>query len=414
MTVETTKVNELTTIGTIQDGDVLVGERSGTVYRITYNAPTGVEDGDKGDITVASSGTVWTIDNDAVTYAKMQNVSATQRILGRDTAGAGDVEELTAATVKTMLSLNNVENTALSTWAGSTNITTLGTISTGTWSATSIALNKITALTASRAVVSDASGFLSSATTTSTEIGYVNGVTSAIQTQLNGKQASDAELSAIAGLTSAADKIPYFTGSGTAALADFSSAMRTFLTTSSSANLASLVTDETGSGALVFATSPTLVTPLLGTPTSGVLTNCTDYRGGTQQSFRATKAAAVTLGAATHTKMQVNSETWDTSGTYDNATNYRHTPTIAGKYLYVGSVLFVSPADQNQLITEFYKNGSLYTQNSVNASGASSMYAESVTIVDMNGSTDYIELYAYRTSGGDVSTVVFEGVFLGT
>ena len=49
----------------------------------------------------------------------------------------------------------------------------------------------------------------------------------------------------------------------------------TFLATPSSANLATAVTDETGSGLLVFATSPTLVTPLLGTPTSGVMTNVT-------------------------------------------------------------------------------------------------------------------------------------------
>jgi hypothetical protein len=49
----------------------------------------------------------------------------------------------------------------------------------------------------------------------------------------------------------------------------------TFLTTPSSANLAAAVTDETGSGALVFATSPTFVTPVLGTPTSGTLSNCT-------------------------------------------------------------------------------------------------------------------------------------------
>jgi hypothetical protein len=42
-----------------------------------------------------------------------------------------------------------------------------------------------------------------------------------------------------------------------------------------SAQLASAVTDETGSGSLVFATSPTLVTPALGTPASGVLTNAT-------------------------------------------------------------------------------------------------------------------------------------------
>lgn len=55
----------------------------------------GISDGDKGDITVSSSGTVWTIDNDAVTYAKIQNVSNTNRILGRSTAGAGDIEEIT-------------------------------------------------------------------------------------------------------------------------------------------------------------------------------------------------------------------------------------------------------------------------------------------------------------------------------
>ena len=49
----------------------------------------------------------------------------------------------------------------------------------------------------------------------------------------------------------------------------------TFLATPSSANLASAITDETGSGLLVFATSPTLVTPILGTPTSATLTNAT-------------------------------------------------------------------------------------------------------------------------------------------
>ena len=49
----------------------------------------------------------------------------------------------------------------------------------------------------------------------------------------------------------------------------------TFLATPTSANLAALLTDETGTGANVFATSPTLVTPALGTPSSGVLTNAT-------------------------------------------------------------------------------------------------------------------------------------------
>jgi hypothetical protein len=64
-------------------------------------------------------------------------------------------------------------------------------------------------------------------------------------------------------------------GLGALATVTPASGVATFLTTPTSANLASAVTDETGSGSLVFATSPTLVTPLLGTPTSGTLTNCT-------------------------------------------------------------------------------------------------------------------------------------------
>lgn len=62
---------------------------------------------------------------------------------------------------------------------------------------------------------------------------------------------------------------------------------------STSAALAALVTDETGTGSLVFATSPTLVTPLLGTPASGVLTNCTGLVPATGLSSVTGTGAAV-------------------------------------------------------------------------------------------------------------------------
>jgi lysophospholipase L1-like esterase len=62
---------------------------------------------------------------------------------GNNTGGTANVADLTVSQVKTMLALNNVENTALSTWAGTTNITTLGTVTSGTWSGTVIADNKI-------------------------------------------------------------------------------------------------------------------------------------------------------------------------------------------------------------------------------------------------------------------------------
>jgi hypothetical protein len=62
---------------------------------------------------------------------------------------------------------------------------------------------------------------------------------------------------------------------GGTGITSFGSGVATFLGTPSSANLIAAVTDETGTGALVFATSPTLVTPALGTPASGDLTSCT-------------------------------------------------------------------------------------------------------------------------------------------
>lgn len=62
----------------------------------------------------------------------------------------------------------------------------------------------------------------------------------------------------------------------------------TFLATPSSANLRSALTDETGTGAAVFATSPTLVTPALGTPASGDLSNCTGVAKLTNATLTAT------------------------------------------------------------------------------------------------------------------------------
>ena len=62
---------------------------------------------------------------------------------------------------------------------------------------------------------------------------------------------------------------------GGTGITSFGTGVATFLGTPSSANLAAALTDETGTGSAVFATSPTLVTPALGTPSSGVVTNLT-------------------------------------------------------------------------------------------------------------------------------------------
>ena len=75
-----------------------------------------------GDATLASGGAI-TIAADAVTYAKIQNVTTTDRLLGRDSAGAGVIEEITPANTRTML---NVEDGADVT--DTTNVTSAGAL----------------------------------------------------------------------------------------------------------------------------------------------------------------------------------------------------------------------------------------------------------------------------------------------
>ena len=97
----------------------------------------------------------------------------------------------------------------------------------------------------------------------------------------------------------------------------------TFLATPSSANLAAALTDETGSGANVFATSPTLVTPLLGTPTSGTLTNCTGLPVSTGVSGL---AAGVATFLATPSSANLAAALTDETGTGANV--FANSPTL--------------------------------------------------------------------------------------
>lgn len=107
----------------------------------------------------------------------------------------------------------------------------------------------------------------------------------------------------------------------------------TFLATPSSVNLAAAVTGETGSGALVFATSPTLVTPALGTPTSATLTNATGLPISTGVSGLgtgvATALAAATNGASGVVTVDGTATLTNKTLTNPTVTNYVETPYTA-------------------------------------------------------------------------------------
>jgi len=174
-----------------------------------------------------------------------------------------------------------------------------------------------TALAANRAIATNGSGTLVASTTTATELGFLSGVTSAIQTQLNAK-ATDSLVVHIAGAETITGAKSFSAGIGITLLnqsaiefADAGSlhaitfaapstvtsfnyllpaaapavngAIMTALTSGAmswtstlpAANGGTGTTTSTGSGSVVLSTSPTLVTPILGTPTSVTLTNAT-------------------------------------------------------------------------------------------------------------------------------------------
>lgn len=173
----------------------------------------------------------------------------------------------------------------------------------------------------------------------------------------------------------------------------------------------SAASDITGSGSLVRATGPTFSAPVLGTPASGALTNCTSIpvanatgtlavaNGGTGVTkivlFSAATSGSQSITANTYTKVTLSSEEFDNNNNFDPTTNYRFTPTVAGKYLFTAYSNFASASDQGYVITALYKNGSNYTFANSHASGTSDQGNFVSSLIDMNGSTDYVELYVF-------------------
>ena len=122
----------------------------------------------------------------------------------------------------------------------------------------------------------------------------------------------------------------------------------------------------------------------------------------TSPKFSAGRSANQTgIATGTFTKVQFDSEAFDIGAAYDPTTNYRYTPQVAGKYLVMASVDWVSSVDQSPHQTLIYKNGSAALFGEARSSGTGALAVQCIGVVDMNGSTDYLECYCYQGSGSN-------------
>jgi hypothetical protein len=109
----------------------------------------------------------------------------------------------------------------------------------------------------------------------------------------------------------------------------------------------------------------------------------------------------------TFTKIQCNTEEFDTASAYDNATNYRFTPLVAGYYQVSGSVNITAATNNQEVLVAIYKNGSAAKWGSyINRASFNFDLGTTVSaLIYLNGSTDYVELYGYVTGTGTLQFI---------
>jgi hypothetical protein len=120
---------------------------------------------------------------------------------------------------------------------------------------------------------------------------------------------------------------------------------------------------------------------------------------GTGPAFSAYLASNQSIPNNTITKITINTEIFDTASAYDNATNYRFTPLVAGYYQIIGAVADVSGGTTGGLRAHLYKNGAAYTYVNIPMTNTG-VIAQCSAIISFNGTTDYVELYGSQNSGG--------------
>lgn len=110
-------------------------------------------------------------------------------------------------------------------------------------------------------------------------------------------------------------------------------------------------------------------------------------------AFAAWRSGNQSVAGSTWTKIQINTEEFDTDGCYDNSTNYRFTPTKAGIY----QVNYTLKDTGSDVIAAIYKNGSEFKR--VWEGNIAGFGNTGGVLMSFNGSTDYVEFYYLHYSG---------------
>ena len=113
-------------------------------------------------------------------------------------------------------------------------------------------------------------------------------------------------------------------------------------------------------------------------------------------AFSAWQSSAQSLTANTITKLQFQTEEFDTANCFDNVTNFRFTPNVAGYYQVSGAL--TNATILAQIALSLYKNGNVYKRLYNGVGGGNTSTGAGSCLVYLNGTTDYIELYGLTTS----------------
>ena len=119
-------------------------------------------------------------------------------------------------------------------------------------------------------------------------------------------------------------------------------------------------------------------------------------------AFFARNNNSQSLSNGSTNKVQFDNEIFDTDNCYSTS-NYRFTPNLAGYYLIRGNVAIASM--NGTMGVNIYKNGSRFVNmdNQQNRTGGQSLNITS--LVPMNGSSDYVEIYVFQSSGSSKNLV---------